>query len=141
MRWSNGAIGVFHVGRPFHPSLPGTGGAGLQIYGTEGNLIFGGGHLASIITSRKHLLPQVDADGWYHMAAPGDVSKAVWPKPIPGGFNYYHASTQHLLDCIVEDRDPVINVEWGRHITEMMTGAVESAHTGVRYAMTTTLAA
>ena len=135
----NGWLGVFHVGRPFHPTLPGIAGAGLQIFGTDGNLIFGGGYPASIITSRKELLPHVDADGWYHVAPRGDAGKAVWPKPTPGGFNYYHESSRHLLECIVEDRDPLLNVEWGRHVNEMMTGAMESAATGQRYTMTTTV--
>lgn len=136
---ANGAIGVFHVGRPFHPVLPGTGGGGLEIYGTEGNLIFGGGHQASIITTRKDLLPHIDADGWWHLPPRGDRSQAVWPKPTPGGFNYYHQSTQHLIECIREDCDPLVNVEWGRHITEMMVGAIESSRTGQRYNMVTTL--
>ena len=52
---------------------------------------------------------------------------------------YYHESTRHLVDCILEERDPLINVEWGRHITEMMVGALESSRRGVRYEMTTTL--
>ncbi|MFN8486696.1 MAG: Gfo/Idh/MocA family oxidoreductase [Caldilineaceae bacterium] len=136
---ANGAIGCFHVGRPFHPVLPGSGGGNLQIYGTEGNLFFGGGHLASIISSKQALLPSVSDDGWYHIPPVGDVSKAVWPKPTPGGFNYYHESSQHLIDCILEDREPLVNVEWGRHITEMMVGALESARTGQRYPMTSTL--
>jgi hypothetical protein len=135
----NGTLGCFHVGRPFHPVLPGSSGGSLQIFGTEGNLIFGGGHWASIITSKNDLVPRVDSDGWYHIPPAGDVSKAVWPKPTPGGFHYYHASTQHLIDCILQDRDPVLNVEWGRHITEMMAGAIESSKTGKRYEMTTTL--
>jgi predicted dehydrogenase len=134
-----GTIGCFHVGRPFHPVLPGTTGVGLQVFGTEGNLVFGGGYLASIISSRKDLLPEACSDGWYHIRPQGNVRKAVWPKPIPGGFNYYHVSSQHLMDCIIEDRDPVVNVEWGRHITEMMYGAIESSRTGERYTMTTSL--
>jgi len=136
---ANGMIGVFHTGRPFHPMLPGAGGGGLRVFGTEGNLVMGYGHFASIISSKKELLPHVAEDGWYHVALLGDSSKAVWPKPVPGGFNYYHASTQHLIDCILEDRDPVVNVEWGRHITEMMVGAIESSRTGKRYDMTSTL--
>jgi predicted dehydrogenase len=135
---ANGAIGCFHVGRPFHPTLPGSPGGSLQIFGTEGNLIFGGGHVASIISSKRDLLPRVDGDGWYHISPPANVGQAAWPKPAPGGFNYYHASTQHLIDCILEDRDPIVNVEWGRHITEMMVGAIESSRTGKRYEMTTT---
>jgi predicted dehydrogenase len=136
---ANGATGCFHVGRPFHPVLPGAAGGTLQIFGTEGNLIFGYGHLASIISARKDLLPAVSSDGWYHVPNRGDSRKAAWPKPTPGGFNYYHASTQHLIDCILEDRDPIVNVEWGRHITEMMVGAIESSRTGKRHEMTTTL--
>lgn len=136
---ADGSIGACHVGRIYHPVLPGTGSGSLQIFGTQGNLLFGAGYTASIITNKKELLPYVDADGWYHIPVRGDISKAKWPQPIPGGFNYYHASTQHFIDCILEDRDPIVNVEWGLHITEMMAGALESSRTGQRYEMTTTL--
>ena len=135
----NGAIGTCHAGRIFHPVLPGTGGGSLQIFGSEGNLIFGAGYTASVISKRKDLLPHVDADGWYHIPARGDGARAKWPQPTPGAFNYYTESTQHLIDCILKDRDPLINVEWGLHITEMMAGAVESFTSGKRYEMTTTL--
>ncbi len=135
----DGGVGACHVGRIFHPVLPGTGSGSLQIFGTHGNLVFGAGYTASIISSRKDLLPQVDADGWYHIPLRGDQSKAKWPQPTPGAFNYYHASTQHLVDCILEDRDPIPNVEWGLHITEMMVGTLESSRTGCKYVMTTTL--
>lgn len=136
---ADGSIGTCHVGRIFHPVLPGTGGGGLQVFGTEGNLLFGAGYTASIISNRTDLLPHTDADGWYHIPLRGDSSKARWPQPTPGAFNYYHASSQHLIDCILEDRDPVVNVEWGLHITEMMAGALISSATGSKYAMTTTL--
>jgi predicted dehydrogenase len=136
---ANGAIGTCHAGRIFHPVLPDTGGGSLQIFGSEGNLLFGAGHAASIISRRKDLLPQVDADGWYHIPLRGDVARAKWPQPTPGAFNYYHQSTQHFIDCILEDREPVVNVDWGLHITEMMAGAVESYTTGTRYMMTTGL--
>jgi len=136
---ANGAIGACHVGRIFHPVLPGTGGGSLQVFGTQGNLMLGAGYTASIISSRKDLLPHVDADGWYHIPLRGDQSKAKWPQPTPGAFNYYHASTQHFIDCILENRDPIVDVTWGLHITEMMTGALESSRTGQRYEMTTTL--
>lgn len=135
----NGSIGTCHAGRIFHPVLPGTGDGGLQIFGTEGNLLFGGGYPASIISTRKNLLPQVGADGWYHLPKRGDSTRAKWPQPTPGAFNYYHESTQHLIDCILEDREPLVNVDWGLHITEMMAGAVESYTSGKRYEMTTTL--
>ncbi len=136
---ADGTIGVCHVGRILHPVLPGTGSGDLQVYGTAGNLLFGAGYTASIISSRKDLLPSIDADGWFHIPRRGDARKAKWPQPVPGAFNYYHESTQHFIDCILEGRDPVVNVDWGLHITEMMVGAVESAQSGMRYEMTTTL--
>jgi predicted dehydrogenase len=136
---ADGSVGTCHVGRIHHPVLPGTGGGGLQVFGTDGNLIFGAGHTASIISSRKALLPHIDEDGWYHVPLRGVSSKAKWPQPTPGAFNYYHESTQHLIDCILQDREPVVNVDWGLHITEMMAGALVSSQTGERYDMTTTL--
>jgi hypothetical protein len=102
-------------------------------------MIFGGGYGVSIISTRKDLLPHVDADGWYHIPVRGDFNKAKWPQPIPGAFNYYHESSRHFIDCILEKKDPVVNVDWGMHITEMMYGALESSRTGKRYEMSTTL--
>lgn len=134
-----GGVGTCHAGRIFHPVLPQTGSGGLQIFGTDGNLIFGAGYAASIITRHTHLLPRVEADGWYHIYPRGDLSRAKFPQPVPGGFNYYHESTRHLVECILDDRDPIVNVEWGLHITEMMAGAVESHSSGRRYEMTTRL--
>jgi len=136
---ASGWIGVFHAGRLFHPMPRGSNGGGLEIFGTEGNLIFGRTpQTCSIISAKKDLLPSSDADGWYHVPLTGDQSKAKWPKPTPGSFNYYHESAKHLIQCIREDQDPLPNVEWGRHITEMMYGAFESYNTGRRYEMTTT---
>lgn len=136
---ADGTIGGLHIGRIFHPVLPGTGSGSLQIYGTEGNLLFGAGYTASVITTKKHLLPEVGDDGWYHVPLRGDRSKARWPQPTPGAFNYYHESSRHLIDCILEDQEPIVNIDWGLHITEMMWGAVVSSKTGQRYEMTTTL--
>lgn len=135
----NGGVGSCHAGRTFHPVLPKTGDGSLQIYGTDGNLIFGSGYYASVISKHKKLLPSIEADGWYHLYPRGDFSKAKWPKPVPDGFNYYHESTRHLIECILEDREPLMGVEWGLHITEMMAGAIDSYTTGKRYEMTTTL--
>jgi hypothetical protein len=66
-------------------------------------------------------------------------ARGKWPQLTLGAFNYYHESSQNLIDCILEDRDPVVNVEWGLHITEMMAGALVSSATGSKYEMTTTL--
>ena len=88
----DGSVGTCHVGRIFHPTLPGADSGNLQIFGTKGNLIFGAGYSASIISTRTDLLPHVDDDGWFHIPVRGDRSKAKWPQPTPGSFNYYHQS-------------------------------------------------
>jgi predicted dehydrogenase len=135
---ADGSYGTCHVGRIYHPVLPKTGGGSLQVFGTEGNLLLGAGYQASIISNRKDLLPNVEEDGWYHIRS-NATGKSKWPQPTPGGFNYYHESSKHLIECILEDREPVVGVDWGLHITEMMCGTVESHRTGCRYEMTTTL--
>jgi predicted dehydrogenase len=134
-----GGMGACHVGRIYHPVLPATGGGSLQVFGTEGNLLLGAGHSASIISRRKELLPRVEEDGWFHIPSRGNGTRAKWPQPTPGTFNYYHESSKHFLECILHDREPLLNVEWGLHITEMMAGALESFRTGRRYRMTTAL--
>jgi predicted dehydrogenase len=127
---ANGALGCLHSSWcRFHPSPATPKGymtPELQVYGLEGNFFLGGGHLASFISSKRSLLPSVDKDGWYHI-----------PQQR-GRWGYYHASAQHLFACILADKDPIPNVEWGRHVAEMMIGAVESSRIGKRYVMTTT---
>ena len=136
---ADGSHGTCHVGRIYHPILPGSGGGALSVYGTDGNLLFGAGYKASIISSRKELLPSVSDDGWFHIPLRGDRSQAKWPIPVPGAFNYYHESSRHLVECILEDKEPLVNVDWGLHITEMMWGALKSSEGGEVYRMTTSL--
>ena len=133
----NGAIGVYHVGRLFHPMPKGVVMPGLQIFGTGGNLIFGGPHAVSIISKHADLLPRTDEDGWYHID-PEPLPPSPWPIPAKGSWIYYHESTKHLVECITGDAEPIVNVEWGRHITEIMYGVLESNRTGARYEMTST---
>jgi predicted dehydrogenase len=135
----DGTTGVFHVGRTFQPTLPPSTYGGFQVFGSEGNLVFGcRGHRASLYSTRRDLLPRADAQGWCHWE-PVPCTPQPWPIAPNDGFNYYHASSRELIACIREDRDPVLNVEWGLHITEMMTGALEAARTGRRYEMTSSL--
>lgn len=134
----SGATGVYHVGRLFHPMPKGVNMPGLQIFGTEGNLILGGPHGVSLISKHKDLLPHTDEDGWYHIDNE-PLPPSPWPIPAKGSWIYYHESTKHLVDCILNDKDPLVNVEWGTHITEIMWGVLESSRTGTRYQMETTL--
>lgn len=133
---ANGWIGAFHIGRLFQQALPGVTYSSLEIYGTEGHVVLGTDQFASVCTTKEGLLPETDNNGWYHIPHPEGPPN---PKglPIPGAFNYYHASSDHFIDCILNGKDPMVNVEWGLHITEMMCGAIQSAETGQRYEMTT----
>jgi predicted dehydrogenase len=136
----NGCIGSFHIARARHPMPPGVNNGGFRIFGTEGNLVLGGtGHAASFFTTKTELDLSTDEHGWHHIDDGYVYGKAPWPIPPPGGFNYYHESTRHLLDCIKNDTEPLLGVEWGRHINEMMLGALESSRTGIAYEMTSTL--
>ncbi len=134
----DGTTGVFHVGRTFQPMLGPSTFSGFAVMGTEGNLVFGAGHQASLYTTRRDLAPDTDEKGWRHWERP-PTKPEPWPISSNDGFNYYHQSSRHLISCILDDTEPVMNVEWGLHITEMMTGVMESARTGRKYEMTTSV--
>lgn len=138
---ADGWIGMFHVGRPFHPIPKGLRSGSMEVFGTEGNLYFDPrpGVQATMSSTRRDLIGSTDEFGWRDFPVEGDWRSRVWPKPVPGGFNYYHESSSELMECIRQDRDPFTNVEWGRHINEMLTGAIESARSGRRYTMTSTI--
>ncbi len=110
-------------------------GGALQVFGTDGNLIFGVGYTASSSPGTAACCRTSTPTGGSTSRHAGMQAGQSGPAPTPGAFNYYHASTQHLIDCILEDREPVVNVDWGLHITEMMVGALESSRTGTRYDM------
>lgn len=137
----SGWIGMFHVGRPFHPIPKGVRSGSMEIFGTEGNIYFDPrpGIHATVYSTRQDMLDNPDENGWMDIAKEGDLSKGKWPKPTPGGFNYYHESSRMLCDAILNDTDLLLNEDWGAHINEMLTGAQESAETGKKYMMQTTV--
>ena len=69
----------------------------------------------------------------------GPSLRTSGPSQPRAGSNYYHESSRHRIECTPQDREPIVNVDWGLHITEMMAGAVKSAKSGQRYEMTTTI--
>ncbi|MXU64392.1 Gfo/Idh/MocA family protein [Oceanomicrobium pacificus] len=134
-----GWIGMFHVGRPFQPIPKGVRGGSMEVFGTEGNIYFDPypGIHSTVSSTNRSLLNNPDENGWETHPKDGDLSKAKWPKPVPGGFNYYHESSRELIDCILTGRRTMIDEDWGAHINEMLTGAQESAETGRKYEMQT----
>lgn len=135
----DGWIGMFHVGRPFQPIPKGVRSGSMEVFGTEGNIYFDPkpGMMYAMSSTNRDLLNDPDEDGWEWRKKDGDLSKGKWPKPTPGGFNYYHESSRELIDCILSGRRTMLDEDWGAHINEMLTGAQESAETGRKYVMTT----
>ena len=135
----DGWIGMFHVGRPFQPIPKGVRSGSMEVFGTEGNIYFDPkpGMMYAMSSTNRDLLENPDDDGWEWRKKEGDLAKGKWPKPTPGGFNYYHESSRELIDCILTGRRTMIDEDWGAHINEMLTGAQESAETGKKYMMKT----
>jgi len=90
---------------------------GIEIYGSKGALFIDGQTPLSILTLKKES-KYYTPDGWYH------VPKEELPR-----WNYYVASTEHFLDCIVSDRDPLPSIEWGMHVSEIMIKSIQSSRT------------
>ena len=94
--------------------------ASLEVYGEQGGLIVGGvaGSSLSVLSlikeSKYRILYDESANSWYHFGT------------MPPGIN----QLVHFVDCIVNDKDPLPNVEWGRHMSEIMIKSIESARTG-----------
>ncbi|WP_226782389.1 Gfo/Idh/MocA family protein [Oceaniglobus trochenteri] len=137
----SGWIGMFHVGRPFHPIPKGVRSGAMEVFGTEGNIYFDPrpGIMATVYSTKQDMLENPDENGWMDIGKEGDLSKGKWPKPTPGGFNYYHESSRLMCDAILNDTPILIDEDWGAHINEMLTGAQESAETGKKYMMKTTV--
>jgi len=126
MDFGEGTIGcveanyVTRVAMPDSPFVEGF----LRFYGSEGTMFvsYTGVQLASF-KEKYWAYPQM---GWF--------------SPIGWGryFDYYSADVDHLVDCILEDKDPLPNVEWGRHVIEILTKSLESARVGRTLDLTTT---
>ncbi len=88
----------------------------VEIYGEKGALFFGG-------TAPLTVWAPEDLPG-----ARGRLAKSTWERSER--WRYSEASTRHLLDCIVNDREPLASIEWGRHVSEIMVESIESSRTG-----------
>jgi len=88
----------------------------IEIYGEKGAMFFGG--MAPLSVWAPEDLPD----------SGGRLVKSTWESF--GHWRYTEASIKHLLDCITNDQEPLASVEWGRHVSEIMIGSIESSRTG-----------
>jgi len=101
----------------------------VEIYGEEGGLIVGGvkGSSLSVLTTRE--------DSTYWMPTHGESGGWYFFGTIPPeGVN----EMDHFIDCILEDKEPLPSVEWGRHVAEIMIKSLESSRTGKALAIEST---
>ncbi len=75
----DGIIGVLHVGRIFHPVLPGTGAGSFQVFGTDGNIII------RRRLYRVHHLQQKGAAAGDRLMTAGITSPCVATRAKPSG--------------------------------------------------------
>jgi len=118
-------------------NLPMTPFQGTTFAGSEGTIVLT--WVGPWIYSAKKEYWDYGFPGWF-LPYPGWGSGPGldFRPSFPQRFNYMQASINHLIDCIVNDRDPIPNVEWGCHVTEIMVKSLESARTGRTLNLTTT---
>ncbi len=75
----DGSVGTCHVDLP--PGPAGNRRRRCRCSVPTATSIFGVGYTASIISRHRSLLPNIDADGWFHIPPRGDASRAKWPQP------------------------------------------------------------
>ncbi len=98
-----------------------------------------GGFVATLVTGRNKLEEEgpsvnavdVTAEGYWIHAEPETMGlNGVALELPPSPTSYSESCAQELIDCIEEDRDPVMGVADGLAVAEMTTAAYQSAHTG-----------
>jgi predicted dehydrogenase len=96
--------------------------AEIEIYGDGGGLIVGGvkGSPLSVLTMKR--------DSKYRVSRDSSSGPRDWFsfRTMTSGEN----QLVHFVDCIENDEEPLPNVEWGRHVSEIMIKSLESARTG-----------
>ena len=97
----------------------------IEIYGDEGGVTVGsaGRSSLSVLTNKKE--SKYQTKGWYHF------------KPQEIGIKRM-SEIDHFVDCILNDKEPLPSIEWGRHVSEIMIKSLESSRTGKSLKMETT---
>ncbi len=109
----------------------------IGFFGTAGTIEMGG--QSGIEITSQTAIPEV-----LGFASP--TIRATPPRGLPGVVGrhlsipepHVYADIMHLVECIVEDRQPVPSGEHARHVVELIEKAYESSRTGQALELTTT---
>lgn len=107
----------------FPPRMP-----SVEIYGSEGSIFLGGESPLAFYTNKKRFWRR-EIQGWFMF---DEESLQTSPN------SRREASVEHLIDCILNDKEPLPGIEWGRHVAEIMVKSMESARSGVAANLSTT---
>jgi len=114
-----------------------TGAYGTRFHGVYGTLILTDKGVGIYSVKKEHW--NYSFPGWFIPQSEWSSGAGVELRPLfPEEVFYMEASLDHLIDCILNDKEPLPNVEWGCHVTEIMVKSLESARTGKALDLTTT---
>lgn len=105
----------------------------LEIFGREGTInLYNQGQDSDVPLEVFRLDAVPGLDGWITPRGFGTDADAQLRR--------YHRSimVKHLVDCIVEDKHPILSAEHARHALEIMLKSIESARTGKALDLETT---
>jgi len=125
--FGNGLLGCITANWLTIASLPRM--PSVEIYGTEGSILLGGESPLALYTTKKRFWTN-EFQGWFMF---DERSLPMLSLKNPMG-----ASIEHLINCILNDKEPLPSVERGRHVTEIMVKSMESARSGLATNLSTT---
>lgn len=96
----------------------------LEIYGADGTITVNRSEAQHELSLWRDEL-KLGIRGWTNM----EVEGKAWGLPL---------AVEHLIDCILEDKEPVPSGEHARHVLEIMNKCMEAARTGRTQELTTT---
>jgi len=100
----------------------------VEIYGTEGSILLDGESPLAFYTRKKGFWGR-EMQGWFTF---DEENLQTSPE------SRREASLEHLINCILGDKEPLPSVEWGRHVAEIMMKSMESASSGQAANLSTT---
>jgi len=114
LKMKNGVIGEVYSSW----TGKGTGGFSLEIFGTKGMMFSHPLNQPLMVFSAKKVPNEFISEGW-------TLTSFLPPIKASGWFD----SLKHFIDCIIEDKEPIVNGKEGRADLEVVLAAYKSSKT------------